>query len=906
MTRRIGRRIFGAFLIIASLVVCCIPTDEVIAEDTKSTLSEFELNGTILVKYTGTAQVVSVPGAVTEIGEEAFADNTTMTSITLPGSLEKIAYAAFSGCNNLKTVIIPDSCESVGTAAFCNCTSLEGAQLGKNTKSLGTGVFTGCTKLSSISDNDYFKVKDGAVYDKDIVTLYEVLPNAKVKKDASSNDLVNMTTYKMPDTVKSIKPYAFYGCKHINKLEISPYLDEIPAYAFSYCNGLTSLKLPYSINTIDMKAFEYCINLEKVEMPVSVTYIHPTAFDGCPKLEIEAPADSYANSWYQSFDRRQVNIIDSEDNADATDASGNNIIDKESADKVKKIEGLIGETVIVGRQAVFFIDNQTVYGEDASEKAYAEMIAQMESVLQTETNGKGLNLPKFSIVDDKIADKAYYGDTSLKEYEFNDAVTSIGDFAFARTSLTNITIPEGVTHIGYGAFYHCDDLTTVLVPSTVTDIEPSAFANTRMMANFRLYGSSKYLIMGDGILVAYNGSDTSIEIPDGVKQIGPECFKDMNFIMEVSLPDSVTRICEDAFSGCVNLRSVTGGMNLSVIEDRAFKGCPINTVRIVDSVKEIGLGAFDFTGSSLQDAYKTVVFQGNNLPKSSYNKTTSRLSNSSFRRDSLEDVKVAIVNAEDVNRAGSVLDRDYSGFSGLICVINEPNTEYFNGTLRIIDCTLTKDEAVNFYVPSTVYVYGKGYNFDIEELNSVLMMAREGAYFADKETVPTVTFDGSMNPYVLNISKNEYVNPNIKEAYLRIYGDNVPGNLVTYDIGVREEDNEVLLTRFGKQKLPISISLPDNIPTTNLHVICLDEDNQLEDLPFKVETINDSLFVSFDITHTGVFGIYSFNSTAVSKYDLDDSPDTGDYIHPKWFLALGLFALGLVMLLLSDKSKKVV
>lgn len=906
MTRKTSRRIFGAFLIIASLVVCSIPTDESIAEDTKSSLSEFELNGTTLVKYTGTAQAVSVPDAVKEIGEEAFADNTTMTSVKLPQTLEKISYAAFSGCNNLKTVVIPDNCISLGTASFCNCSSLSEVKLGKGVKEMGTGVFTGCNKLSTIVGNDYFTVIDGAIYDKDIVTLYEVLPAAKVKKDVSSNDYINLTTYKMPDTVKSIKPYAFYGCKNINKLEISPYLDEIPAYAFSYCNGLTSLKLPYSVTSIDLKAFEYCINLEKVDMPVSVNFIHSTAFDGCPKLEIEAPADSYAYSWYQNFDRRQVNIIDTEDNSGALDASGNNIIDKQSADKQPKIDGLIAETVIVGRQAVFFIDNQTVYGEDASEKAYAEMLAQMESILQTETNGKGLNLPKFAIVDNKIANKAYYGDTSLTEYDFNDSVSSIGDFAFARTGLTSIVIPEGVTHIGYGAFYHCDDLSTILVPSTVTDIEPSAFANTRMMANFKLYGSSKFLIMGDGILVAYNGKDSDIEIPEGVKQIGPECFKDMKFIMEVSLPDSLERICEDAFSGCVNLRSVTGGMNLSTIEDRAFKGCPINTIRIVDSVKAVGLGAFDFSDSTLQDAYKTVVFQGDVLPKVTYNKTSSRLSNSSFRKDAFENVKVAIVNAEDVDRVGTVLDRDYSGFSGLICTINEPNTEYFNGTLRIIDCTLTKDEAINFFVPSTVYIYGKGYNFAPDELNSVLSMARDGAYFADKEELLTITFDGSAKSYILNVTKNETVDSDLRDAYLRIYGDNVPGNLVTFDISVREEDNEVMLTRFGKQKLPVSISLPDNIPTTNLHVICLDEDNQLEDLPFKVETIDDALFLTFDISHTGIYGIYSFNSTAVAKIDLDVSPDTGDYIHPKWFLAIGLFALGLVLLLISDKSKKVV
>ncbi len=904
MSKKTIRRITGAVLIIASLVVCQIPVEDVNAEDTKSVTSEFELNGTTLVKYTGTANVVSVPDTVKIIGEEAFADNTSLKTINLPSSIEKISYAAFSGCINLTKVTIPDNCEEIGIAAFCNCSKLETVKFGVSTKALGTGVFTGCHKLSSVTGNDYFVCVDGAIYDDEMETLYELLQNAKVKKSVSSNDYVNLTTYKMPDSVKKIKPYALYGCRNIDTLELSPFLNEIPAHAFSYCNGLKTVKIPYSVNLIDMKAFENCVNLEDVEIPASVTFIHETAFDGCSKLNIIAPEASYACKWFLNFDNTPVNIIDNEDN-DWVDASSNNLIDINSQTK-KEIEGLIGETIIVGRQAFFFIDNTalTVNGHDATED-YTDIVKQMETVLQTETNGKGLSLPKFAVIEDKIAGKAFYGDNTLTEYEISKGITSIGDFAFARTNLSTITIPDSVTHIGYGAFYHCDNLTTALVPSTVTDIEPSAFANTRMLENWYLYGASDYLIMGDGILVAYKGSDTNVSIPEGVKQIGPECFKNKGHIMEVSFPESLTRVCEEAFYGCSNLRTVTGGMNLVTIEDRAFYGCPLNTIRLVDTVKEIGLDAFNLSVSSLSDAYKTVVFQGTELPKVTYNKTTSRLTNSSYREDALEGVKVAIVSSEEIDRVDTVLDRNYSGFSGLICVISEPNTEYFNGTLRIIDCTLTADEASKFSIPNTMYIYGKGYNFLPDELSSVLYMASIGAYYeAVKEPLETVSFAGNTDKYVLFITKDEAVNPEIKEAYKRIYADTVPGNISTYEISVKEEDSEVYLSKFGKQTLEILIKLPDNMPTTNLHVICTDEDAQLEDLGFSVITVDNELFVQFEISHTGHYGLYSFNSTAVSQYNLDTSPDTGDRIHPKWFLALGLFSLGLALIFIKAQENQ--
>ena len=911
MGRRAFRRFFGALLIIASLVVASYPTGDARAEETKSTATDFQLNGTTLVKYTGTATTVSVPDSVRIIGEEAFADNTYMTSVKLPASLEKISYAAFSGCNNLKSVVIPDNVTEIGIAAFANCTALTSANIGKSTKSFGIGVFTGCTQLSSVTGNDRFICTDGVIYDKDKTQIYEVLQNAKVKRSVSSNDYVNVTKYTMPDTVTKISPYAFYGCKNIESITLSNGLEEIPEYAFSYCNGLTSMSLPFSVHSIDVKAFQYCVNLEKVDIPISVTSIHETAFDGCSKLNIVAPEGSYSYNWFKKFDNSSVNIIDKEDNKstdsnDGKDTSSNN--EPDNAYVRPEIEGLISETVIVGRQAVFFIDNtkQTVvdgpgFGNETAE--YAEIVEQMETVLQTETHGKGLSLPKFAIIGDKIAGKAFYEDKTLTEYSVPSNVTSIGDFAFARSNLEAITIPSSVTHIGYGAFYHCDSLAQILVPGTVTDIEPSAFDKTRMMQNWKMYGESDFLIMGDGILVAYKGVGNYVEIPEGVKQIGPLVFKNNTSLTEVSIPDSVWRVCEEAFYGCSNLKSVTGGMEVEVIEDRAFAGCPVETVRIVDTVRKLGAKAFDLDMAMTGAANRVAMFNSGSLPLVSYNKTTSRLTNSAYRGDALEGVRVAVISNENINRLNTVLDRSESGFSGLVCVISEPPTEYFNGTLNIIDCTLTAEEASRVTIPETVYIYGKGYNFKSDQLASVLNMARAGAYFEDAQKPATVSFVGGSEQYILDVIKDSYINISVKDAYKRIYGDTVPANFTTYTIFMTEEDSGVRITKFGKQTYPITITLPDNMPTSNLHVICIDEYDQLEDLPFTVKETDGKLSVEFNISHTGYYGLYSFNSTAVSKYNLDVSPDTGDPIHPKWFLAVGLMAMGLVLILIKGKER---
>lgn len=921
MIKKAVLKVLGALLIISALVVFLIPSEPTDA-DTAST-TDFQINGTTLVKYVGTAITVSIPDTVKVIGEEAFLDNAAVYSVIIPDSVEEISYAAFSGCSNLTSIKIPDSVETIGTAAFCNCTSLNDVTVGKGLRKLGTGVFTGCTNLSDVKlQTSRFICDNGVIMDDEKDKLYQVLPG---KKDAA---------YSMPNSITQIAPYAFYGCSNLNSVTLSPNLEEITAYAFSNCNGLKSVMIPYSVNNIDAKAFENCVNLGDVEITESVSYIHPTAFDGCPRLNITAPTFSYAYKWYQSLDRSDVSVIDSEDNnmvdngvtaadvsagdniSTGTESNGDGTVPAGSDPKDMNdvidfyisSEGLIGETIVVGRKAVVFINNtqQTVVDGNRVITDYSDYVpSTVTDQMTTETNGKGANVPKFAVIDDKIANKAFYGEYEMTSYSIPSEVSTIGDFAFARSGLVSITIPDGVKEIGYGAFYHCDDLANVSIPSTVSNIEPAAFSKTKYLENWMNYGSGDYLIVGDGILLAYRGGDSKITVPEGVKQIGPEVFMDHKGITDVSLPDSLYRICENAFSGCANLKSVTGGMNLSVIEDRAFDGCPIETIRIVDGVSEIGVGAYDVNNTVAEDENKAVVFLGNNLPKLSINATTTRLANENYRKDALSGIKVAIVNSENVITDGTVLDRNELGFSGLICTIVSENDDYHNGTLKIVGCTLTREEAEHFSIPNTMIIFGKGYNFDSVELSSVLMAAREGGFeTASEKGENPVSFAGSDKKYDLGITYDSTADNGIKDAYKRVYGEEAPSNLTTFDIKVTEYDTGVELSKFGQQTLGVTIKLPTKVPMNNLHVICTDDNKQLEDLSYKLVDIDGVLAVSFEISHTGKYGLYAYNSVVpASSESLDDTPDTGvdDVSLPKLLLSLGLFTAGMALLLYKKR-----
>lgn len=141
------------------------------------------------------------------------------------------------------------------------------------------------------------------------------------------------------------------------------------------------------------------------------------------------------------------------------------------------------------------------------------------------------SLKTVTITGGNILYCAFASCSSLTSITIGDGVTSIGNNAFADcSSLKSITIPNSVTSIGELAFYGCSGLTSITIPDSVTSIGDYAFWDCSSL--------------------------TSITIPDSVTSIGSGAFKNCSSLTSVTIPDSVTSIGESAFSGCGRLTSV--------------------------------------------------------------------------------------------------------------------------------------------------------------------------------------------------------------------------------------------------------------------------------------------------------------------------------------------------------------
>ena len=107
------------------------------------------------------------------------------------------------------------------------------------------------------------------------------------------------------------------------------------------------------------------------------------------------------------------------------------------------------------------------------------------------------------------------------------------------------------------------------------------------------FDDSVNYVVEDGVLTAYNGACSKIEIPDGVTEIAAECFKNKTFIKYVYMPDTVKKIGESCFYGCSNLWYLDLSTALEAIEPYTFYGCRyLARVTIPDSVTWIGSYAF--------------------------------------------------------------------------------------------------------------------------------------------------------------------------------------------------------------------------------------------------------------------------------------------------------------------------
>ena len=369
----------------------------------------------------------------------------------------------------------------------------------------------------------------------------------------------NITIVVVKNGITRISSNAFYRCSGLKSVTIPNSVTSIGNGTFSDCAGLTSITIPNSVTSISSSAFSGCTGLTSITIPNSVTSISSSAFSGCTGLtRITVNSGNVA---YRS--------------------ENNCLIEKET------------NSLISGRKNSIIPNSVTSIGGGAFYGCFG--------------------LTSITIPDSvtSIRSSAFYGCSGLTSITIPDSVTSIDKYAFeyckikelniaegskevtsemvmCAYSLERVTIPNSVTSIGYRAFSGCKGLTSITIPNSVTSIGDGAFSGCSELTSITISDNT------DNALNAfYYCKIKELNIAEGSKEVTSEMVICKDTLEKVTIPNSVTSIGSNAFSGCSELTSITIPDSVTSIDEYAFRDCTgLTSIAIPGSITSIGRYAF--------------------------------------------------------------------------------------------------------------------------------------------------------------------------------------------------------------------------------------------------------------------------------------------------------------------------
>ncbi|MBQ0083561.1 MAG: leucine-rich repeat protein, partial [Clostridiales bacterium] len=209
-----------------------------------------------------------------------------------------------------------------------------------------------------------------------------------------------------------------------------------------------------------------------------------------------------------------------------------------------------------------------------------------------------------------IGDHAFHNCTSLTSVTIGNSVINIGNAAFEDcSSLTSINIPDGVTSIGYNAFYNCSSLKSVTIGNSVTSIDEYAFYDCTRLTSITIPDSVTSIGRR-----AFDNTVWYDNQPDGPVYAGKVFYKYKGECpSSVIIKDGTLGIAGVAFSDCSSLTSITIPNSVKSIGYWAFYYCTrLTSITIPDSVTSIGVRAFDscssLTSITIPDSVTSIDF----------------------------------------------------------------------------------------------------------------------------------------------------------------------------------------------------------------------------------------------------------------------------------------------------------
>ena len=488
--------------------------------------------------------------SVTSIGDWAFSDCTSLTSVEIPNSVTSIGNYAFSDCTSLTSVEIPNSVTSIGRSAFSGCSGLTAVEIPNSVTSIGERAFYGCSGLTSVE-----------------------IPNSVTSiGDFAFHGCSGLTAVEIPNSVTSIGDGAFYGCDRLHSVTIGAGVLYIGSSAF-YRDDDNNTYRPEKVIWLCNTPPEGYDNAEG-----SVNYVANTSYKSLDNVKVYP----YLSSLFEVGGIKYVPVSPSERTCDAIDCA----YDTTSVVRIGRTVNYQGvEMTVEDIRPYVCYDNDHMkalhfdgYVGDIGDKAFYDC-----------DNLAGIIIPN---TVDILGASCFEGCTALTQAILGDSITEILGSCFRDCSaLPKITIPAAVERIGNNVFEGCTSLANVTIAdrdSVLTlgynkayysseDGEPM-FADCPLNAVYIGGNISYSTYASDGYSPFYrNTSLESVTITDKETEISENEFYGCTNLKNVTLGDGIEAIGSYAFSGCAALEDFTFGSSLDSIGKEAFSDCTAMT-----------------------------------------------------------------------------------------------------------------------------------------------------------------------------------------------------------------------------------------------------------------------------------------------------------------------------------------
>lgn len=496
--------------------------------------------------YIRTLVSVSLPQSLKIISDDGFWGQENLQEITL-GSVVEIGQSAFGSCTMLKQITLPDTLTTIGWRAF-ESSGLTSLTIPVNVTSLGDSFITDCSALTSL-----YVAEGNPTYEMVDGLLYDI--PAKTLRyalpDVSGDVVIRDGTVRIGDDV--FKEHA------ITSVQLPDSLQKIGNCAFQFCKELKEITFPEGLITIDGLAFAYCTQLENVVLPEGLKHLGDSAFSYCHALtEVTIPEGVTFMSGTFSYctSLRTLNLPNSLTDMSNGVVEGCNSL--ETLHLPSKLEYISGEWPSKLKTITTAVGSVRYVSEDG---------------VLYDTQDNSILFVNASIT----------GNVTVR-----DGITTIGAGAFkGRKGLTSVTLPESCTVIDSYAFENCTALTDINFPEKLELIGRNAFYNSGITS---LKLSQPGIHVG-GFAFAYCHQLKSVEITSTDFDLMEWTFARCENLETVLLPPQVFRMEGGCFTECTSLTTVVLPKNITFVH--GFKDCTsLKTIEIPDSVTSIGYEAF--------------------------------------------------------------------------------------------------------------------------------------------------------------------------------------------------------------------------------------------------------------------------------------------------------------------------